>query len=283
MIIRIIALSGVLIIILIVAITYTLIKAQKLPLNSPVNFLEDSAQDKNKKTVVCVGNSITHGQVSYNYVNILSERLSVDGYQFVNAGINGNLVYNVVNRLDKIIGCDPDYVTVLIGTNDVNASLSEKNSARYMKDMALPEKPNAEFFRKNLKELISQLKKRTNAKIAILSLPPIGEDINHIAYQRTKEYSVIILDVAQENNVDYLPLHENITEYLLAEDHHPRLSYDNGFRIIMIKGILSHFLLGTSFDKIATNNGFLIVTDFLHLNHRGSKMVADLIKNWILK
>ncbi|HIF28223.1 MAG TPA: SGNH/GDSL hydrolase family protein [Candidatus Marinimicrobia bacterium] len=283
MIIRIIALSGVLIIILIVAITYTLIKAQKLPLNSPVNFLEDSAQDKNKKTVVCVGNSITHGQVSYNYVNILSERLSVDGYQFVNAGINGNLAYNVVNRLDKIIGCDPDYVTVLIGTNDANASLSKKNSARYMKDMALPEKPNAEFFRKNLKELISQLKKRTNAKIAILSLPPIGEDINHIAYQRTKEYSGIILDVAQENNVDYLPLHEKITEYLLAEDHHPRLSYDNGFRRIMIRGIFSHFLLRTSFDKIATNNGFLIVTDFLHLNHRGSKMVADLIKNWILK
>ena len=283
MIIRIIALFGVLIFILIVAITYTLKQAQKLPLNSLVNFLEKSAQDNNQKTVVCVGNSITHGQVSYNYVNILSERLSVDGYQFINAGINGNLAYNVVNRLDKIIGCDPDYVTVLIGTNDANASLSEKNSARYMKDMALPEKPNAEFFRKNVKELISQLKKRTNAKIAILSLPPIGEDINHIAYQRTKEYSGIILDVAQENNVDYLPLHEKITEYLLAEDHHPRLSYDNGFRIIMIKGILSHFLLGTSFDKIATNNGFLIVTDFLHLNHRGAKMVADLIKNWILK
>ena len=283
MIIRIIALFGVLIFILIVAITYTLKQAQKLPLNSPVNFLEKSAQDNNQKTVVCVGNSITHGQVSYNYVNILSERLSVDGYQFVNAGINGNLAYNVVNRLDKIIGCDPDYVTVLIGTNDANASLSEKNSARYMKDMALPEKPNAEFFRKNVKELISQLKKRTNAKIAILSLPPIGEDINHIAYQRTKEYSGIILDVAQENNVDYLPLHENITEYLLAEDHHPRLSYDNGFRRIMIKGIFSHFLLGSSFDKIATKNGFLIVTDFLHLNHRGAKMVADLIKNWILK
>jgi len=281
--IRIIALSGVLIIILIIAITYTLKKAQKLPLNSPVHFLEDSARDKNKKTVVCVGNSITHGQVSYNYVNILSDRLSGDGYQFVNAGINGNLVYNVVNRLDMIIRCDPDYVTVLIGTNDVNASLSQKNSARYMKDMALPEKPNAEFFRKNVKELISQLKRRTNAKIAILSLPPIGEEINHIAYQRTKEYSGIILDVAQENNVDYLPLHEKITEYLLAEDHRPRLSYDNGFRRIMIKGIFSHFLLGTSFDKIATNNGFLIVTDFLHLNHRGSKMVADLIKNWILK
>jgi len=50
----------------------------------------------------------------------------------------------------------------------------------------------------------------------------------------------------------------------------------------MIKGIFL-FLLGTSFDKIAANNGFLIVTDFLHLNSRGEKMAADLIKNWILK
>jgi len=263
MIIRIIALFGVLIFILIVAITYTLKQAQKLPFNSPVNFHGKSAQDNNQKTVVCVGNSITHGQVSYNYVNILSERLSVDGYQFVNAGINGNLAYNVVNRLDKIIGCDPDYVTVLIGTNDANASLSEKNRARYMKEMALPEEPNAE--------------------VAILSLPPIGEDIKHIAYQRTKEYSGIIQNVANKNNVDYLPLHEKITKYLLAEDFHPKLSYDNGFRWIMIKGIFSHLLLGTSFDKIAANNGFLIVTDFLHLNSRGAKMTADLIENWILK
>ena len=89
MIIRIIALSGVLIIILIVAITYTLKKAQKLPLNSPVHFLKDSARDKNKKSVVYVGNSITHGQVSYNYVRVIME--------FENAGINGNLAYNVVN------------------------------------------------------------------------------------------------------------------------------------------------------------------------------------------
>ena len=165
MIIRIIALSGGLIIILIVAITYILKQAQKLPLNSPANFLEESAQDNNQKIVVCVGNSITHGRVSYNYVNILSERLSDHGYHFTNAGINGNLAYNVVKRLDKIIECDPDYVTVLIGTNDANASLIKKNSVRYIKDMALPEKPNAEFFRKNVKELISQLKNEQMQKL----------------------------------------------------------------------------------------------------------------------
>ena len=283
MVIKIIAGAAFIIIILIVIYTYTSIQAQKLPFNSPADFLKKSAQDNNQKTVVCVGNSITHGRVSYNYVNILSERLSDHGYHFTNAGINGNLAYNVVKRLDEIIKCDPDYVTVLIGTNDANASLSKKNSSRYMKDMALPEIPNAEFFRKNVKELISRLKKRTNAKIAILSLPPIGEEIKHMAWQRTKEYSDIIQGIAEADNIDYLPLHETITEYILLEDHRPKLSYDNGFRWIMIKGIFSHFLLGTSFDKISANNGFLILTDFLHLNSRGAKMTADLIEKWILK
>ena len=283
MIIRIIALLVVLIVIIIFGITYTIKQAQKSPFNSPANFLGESEQDNDQKTVVCVGASITHGQVSYNYVNILSDRFGHDDYQFVNAGINGNLAYNVVKRLDEIIKCDPDYVTVLIGTNDANASLSEKNSSRYMNDMALPEKPNAGFFRRNIKELIFQLKKQTNAKIAILSLPPIGEEIKHIAWQRTKEYSEIIQGIAEADNIDYLPLHETITEYILLEDHRPKLSYDNGFRWIMIKGIFSHFLLGTSFDKISANNGFLILTDFLHLNSRGAKMTADLIEKWILK
>ena len=126
MIIKIIAGAAFLIIILIILYTYTLFQAQKSPFNSPANFLKESAQSKNNKTVVCIGNSITHGRVSYNYVNILSDDLSGHGYHFINAGINGNLAYNVVKRLGKIIECNPDYVTLLIGTNDANASLSEK-------------------------------------------------------------------------------------------------------------------------------------------------------------
>ena len=67
MIIRIIALLVVLIVIIIFGITYTIKQAQKSPFNSPANFLKEIAQSKNNKTVVCIGNSITHGRVSYNY------------------------------------------------------------------------------------------------------------------------------------------------------------------------------------------------------------------------
>ena len=51
MIIRIIALLVVLIVIIIFGITYTIKQAQKSPFNSPANFLGESEQDNDQKTV----------------------------------------------------------------------------------------------------------------------------------------------------------------------------------------------------------------------------------------
>ena len=116
----------------------------------------------------------------------------------------------------------------------------------------------------------------------MLSLPPVGEDKNHISFQRTKEYSKIIHDISLEQNVDYLPLYERIDEYL-GLDHHPALSYDEGYRWVMVKGFFLHFLFGYNFDRIASKNGFVILTDFLHLNSSGAKLIAGLIQKWLIK
>ena len=48
-----------------------------------------------------------------------------DRFKFINAGINSHLAYNLFIRLDKVIKCSPAKITILIGTNDVNSSLSE--------------------------------------------------------------------------------------------------------------------------------------------------------------
>ena len=66
---------------------------QKLPFNSPDNFLRLNNTNPETQTVICFGDSITHGQVSHNYVNILVEKMSKKGFNFINAGVNGNLVY----------------------------------------------------------------------------------------------------------------------------------------------------------------------------------------------
>ena len=183
---------------------------------------------------------------------------------------------------DTIIDCNPNFITILIGTNDANSTLNEKNSARYIKNMSLPEKPDKKSFKKNYLYLIKELKKHTNAKIVLLSIPPIGEDKSHVSFKRSKEYTKIIQNISIDQNVDYIPLHERIDEYL-GPDNHPLISYDDGYRWVMVKGFFLHFLFGYHFDRIASKNGFVILTDFLHLNSSGAKIIAGLIQKWLIK
>ena len=49
----------------------------------------------NKHIVVCLGASMVRGQVSYNFVNLLDQRVTKDGFQFINAGVAGDQAYNV--------------------------------------------------------------------------------------------------------------------------------------------------------------------------------------------
>ena len=69
--------------------------------------------------VVCLGDSNTQGQFSANYVKRLQDRWP--GTRFINAGVNGQLAYNITQRLDEVVAQQPDVVTLLVGTNDVNA------------------------------------------------------------------------------------------------------------------------------------------------------------------
>jgi hypothetical protein len=48
----------------------------------------------------------------------------------------------------------------------------------------------------------------------------------------------------------------------------------------MIRSVF-HILLGRSLDEISSSNGFLIITDFLHLNSRGAGFVAELIEGFV--
>lgn len=273
--------------ILLYAAAYLVIepKANMEPDNSPAHYLSEVKADSENKLLVCAGNSITHGRVSYNYVDELAARLSDDGLDVVNAGINGDLAYNVLMRIDEIVACDPDYISILIGTNDALGTLGEKQADDYIKNKNLPQKPTEEFFRGNLTELVKQLTEKTDAKIVILSLPPIGEDLDAVPYLRSVEYSEIIKEIAAKHGLTYLPLNEKMTEYLKEKGHEPGISYGSKgkFEFVMYVAILKHYALGKSYDDISAANGLLILSDLVHLNGTGGKMVADMIEGSVLK
>jgi acyl-CoA thioesterase I len=229
---------------------------------------------------VCAGDSITRGAVSVDYVSMLAARLPE--WDFVNAGVNGELAYNLAMRMDEIIALDPDAVTVLIGSNDVNATFGFQAALGYMAVKRLPERPSPYFFRENLIGIVRRLKRETRSHIALFSLPPIGEEPGHYAYLRTEDYSMIVKGVAKDEGVVYLPLRERLCSYIegLPPTAERPLSF-KGFGAAQLRAGRMQRYLGKSLDEISATNRFHVLVDGIHLNTHGSMTAADLAESFL--
>jgi acyl-CoA thioesterase-1 len=253
------------------------------PGNNPDRYLKRSVGPARKaaKKIVLLGDSITHGTVSVNYSKMLEQRLKqIDGgFDVINAGINGDLAYNALQRVDTVIKINPDYIMVLIGTNDAKAAFTPEDGRFYVKSKKLPVMPTLDWFRENLKALLAKLKRETRAKIGVLSIPTIGEDPTHPVFSQSKTYADAIKEIASDAGVAYLPLHEAQVAHLEKEPAHPRQSFKRNM-LVMFLSILKHYH-GMSWDRVAASNGFRLHIDFLHLNKRGATMVVDFIEAFV--
>ncbi|MBC8171339.1 MAG: hypothetical protein H7X77_06690 [Anaerolineae bacterium] len=248
------------------------------PVANPGAFIKQGRQAGTRQVVVCAGDSITHGVASANYVELLKKQLAAPEYEFVNAGINGNLAYNVLQRLDVIIACHPDVVTLLIGTNDVNATFSQAWEDNYLKQQKLPEKPTLDWYRQNVERIVDRLKTETSARIAILTLPMLGEKLDSEMNQRVNAYNAVLQTIAAEKQVALLDLHEQL-RMLLPENHTPP-PYE-GKMMPMLQAGLKQYILRKSWDTVATEHGLAVLTDHIHLNDRAAGVIARLIGDFI--
>ena len=246
----------------------------QLPRNNIDGFIKNYVPTDDSQIVVCVGDSLTHASISADYVAPLRKRFPE--LEFVNAGMNGQLSDNVLKRLDPIIQLKPVAITLLIGTNDVNATVSDENFEMYQRDHDITEIPTPEHYRSNLEHIIRQLKRETTASLAILSLPPLGEDLGENQNQKVNQYSGVIQDVAQAEDITYLPFHERCVDLLNAQPNRSPQPYTTKFQPMLLAGA-KHYLLQQSWNKISHGNGMTLLTDFIHLNDLGAEMVADLI------
>ncbi len=236
------------------------------------------------KTVVCFGASLTAGRVSFDYLELLRARPALADYRFVNRGVDGDLVWNGLQRLDEVINDQPDAVTILMGTNDVNATMSERNRLRYLSFNHLPQDPTLPWYEENLRAVIARLKQETHARIVLLSLAIIGEDLEHEANRKIDLYNEVVRRVARDEKLDYLPLHERMVTYLHEHEAEraqlpPRLEYRDG--LTNVGNAVALHASGLSWDEVSHRNGLQLTTDCLHLNSVSAGMIADLIEGWL--
>ncbi len=203
------------------------------------------------------------------------------GTQRLDAGVRTRqqLAYNIAQRLNDVVGAqDPYVVTLLVGTNDVNAQFDAKWKARYRKQRSLPVDPTRPVVRRADRCAILTRLAETEARLAVLDLPPLGEDLGSRMNRLVDEYNATLREVAAGHGVPVLPLHERLVALLPADARPPQYRGDIW---LVFRSMLRHAVLRQSWDAISARNGLELLTDNLHLNDRSADVVADLISEFL--
>ncbi len=249
------------------------ILASELPPNSPAICKPGFAQGK--QVVVAIGDSNTHGRVAANYVDLLAADPANAGRVFINAGINSELAWNALQRVDAVLACKPDVVTVMIGSNDVNARRSAQEQAEYIQEQKLPRAPDRALFTESLQALIAKLQAHPGTRVVLLSLPLMDEDWDSPANQMLREYNQDIQALAQQRGLPLLPVYDEMYRALKGRPANRSCATAS---FPMEKAVIKHFVLGTSWNQTSQDLDLRLLTDCLHLNEDGAKLVAGLIQ-----
>lgn len=185
--------------------------------------------------VLFYGDSITdagrnyellHGEESYGYgyVKYVAEGLKQRGWtdeQLINRGISGNRIVDLYARIKA--DCwnhNPDFISILIGVNDVWHEVEWKNGVEL------------DRFEKMYRILIEDTKKALpNVKILLCEpfvLKGTATEAKFEQFEEVYKYAAIVAKLAKEYNLYFLPLQETLSkaaagkeaEYL-ADGVHP--------------------------------------------------------------
>ena len=109
-----------------------------------------------------------------------------------------------------------------------------------------------------------------------MSLPVMGEDLSHEANLRADKYSDFIKQLATDKQLSYLPVREKQKEFLLKNPKPLKHSFEETYKLLNFS-VISHYLLGKTWDEITTKHGFQLTPDNLHQNSIAGGMIRDLI------
>tara|TARA_A100000164_G_scaffold4073_1_gene3658 strand:- start:111 stop:980 length:870 start_codon:yes stop_codon:yes gene_type:complete len=249
----------------------------------PRHYISD--KEDNKKLVVFAGNSITHGRVGYDWVRslILNDTSKI----YLNAGMNGDLAWNVNQRIDEIIKCDPDLVFLLIGSNDAMGSLSKDAGEFYKKFKNLPLLPALGWYEKNYDQILQKLLKSTSAKIILITIPWVGEHEDSKIISIIKEHNKVIKKLSLKYELKVLPFFDEMGKLILSK-HQQNNSTEmipvytrKKNASLSVFGILKYYQLGFSWNEIGDKNNLSATFDFIHLNERSGILLENLVQRSI--
>lgn len=171
-------------------------------------YLLEGGKGERSMKYVALGDSLTYGLGASSYQGTfpyaLSQKLlnKYKSVEVINLAVSGAVVDDLLSdQLPPAIKEQPDFVTILIGTNDVHGFADEQK------------------FRSSLEYIINQLKKNTKAEILLINIPYLGSDDlilfphDKIVDSKITEFNQMIQEVANLTDVKYFDLYNSAKDY----------------------------------------------------------------------
>lgn len=308
---------------------FAVVAADFFPRDTPASYLQKEKMGRTTNpeetatkppVLVCVGDSLTHGSVSANWVSSLSRRLgkkkngdaddddSREDCTVLNAGRNGETAAAVRARLGEIVAVRPRAVALLVGTNDLIGSLDPSGAGAFFTSMvpAQTKAPTLGGYAEELEAIVRELDARLeewDGKIAVLSPPPLGEGgPTGPAWKQGKRMATICSDICGKasNRVSYIPLYDMVRDEMVDVLVAPPLPRPEGqqqqgvgkpsfrrgefsFKEAWPLTIVGPWkvLLRQPFDKIRKANGYRYTTDSIHFGNEFADIVEEAVASWV--
>ena len=258
--------------------------------------IERGKRDEDEKVLVCLGDSLTHGACSSDWVSTIVPQLNAQQQnnhkkklRVINAGQNSICTHTILHeRVEQVLACRPDFLFVMIGTNDI--------MAMYRKDWAndkkrlwnLPETPTEEIIMSNLTAIVTRLLDETNTKIALATLPPMGEDANHTAnhlVQKINQGIQKLSEVIRTNDrLSIIDINSALLEKINRSSSNRSYfhSVDNFLPYSILFGMF-HCVLGVKWEPLSrVFTGNVVLSESLHLNEVGGDIIRDKVVDWLV-
>ena len=232
-----------------------------------------------RPVLVCLGDSITAGGLGADWVAQLGDRLA-DQAVVVNAGVGGQVTWDLRQRLGDVEEHQPDAVVLLVGSNDAVGAVGGWWASFYRRGR--PQAPSEAWFAEQYDALVAELHPLTR-RLVCLTLPPLGEDPSTSAQAIVLRQNEAIRATVARRGVELIDLHAALWQLRTESGPNPGVPFLSGLPHFMAWGIASTFrrrVMGQSWDQIAERRGLLLTADTIHPSDRGAEAMLQLIEPW---
>ena len=269
------------------------------PINNPARFiLRFRIMSPARPVMVCIGDSLIHGRTSDDWIPkvpfLVSEKMKFDCPQvsdfmdpvwIVNAAQNGITSWIAhTEKIQQAVSCYPDYILLMIGTNDVLSMYSPLASVNAAVTWSLPETCKMSVLERNLISMLDSLAERSpSTEVAVCTIPPLGEDLASPANRLVKEANEIIRNIVESREaarVTVLDVNERLQSEITKGSTGKKLPIELAALLMAFMAPL-HYYLGIPWQMLSGIVGNRVLFDGMHLNEVGGDIVAGVVTDWL--